>query len=223
MSRVVVVGGHGKIALRLLPLLSERGDEAIATIRSPAHAVEVAAAGGRPVPLDLEQAAPEDWDRVFAGADAVVFSAGAGGDGRVDRKRTVDFGASVKAIETCLRLGIHRFVQVSAIGVDEPLPADTSEVWVAYVEAKRDADVALRASGLAWTIIRPGALTDDEATGSIALAAHVTRGEVPRADVAAVIAASLGDDGTVGQQWELVSGGTPIAEAIEAASATHSI
>jgi uncharacterized protein YbjT (DUF2867 family) len=112
---------------------------------------------------------------------------------------------------------VDRFVQVSAIGVDDPLPEGTDEVWRAYVEAKRDADAALRASDLAWTILRPGRLTDDPATGRVSLGPAVTRGDVTRADVAAVLAAVLDEPATAGKQWNLVNGETPIAEAVRQA------
>jgi len=104
---------------------------------------------------------------------------------------------------------------VSAINVDDPLPDDTGDVWRAYVEAKRDADAALRASDLSWTIIRPGRLTDEPATGLVSLGPDVSRGDVTRADVAAVLAAVLDDPGTIGKQWNLVNGDTPVAEALQ--------
>jgi uncharacterized protein YbjT (DUF2867 family) len=113
--------------------------------------------------------------------------------------------------------GCDRFVQVSAIDVDEPVPDDTDPVWRAYVEAKRDADAHLRGSALDWTIIRPGRLTDEAPTGSVALGEAVPRGEVTRADVAAVLLAVLEDDRTVGRQWNLVGGDTPVLQAVEEA------
>ena len=118
--------------------------------------------------------------------------------------------------------GIARFVQVSAIGVDDPLPDDTGEVWRAYVEAKRDADAALRDSDLDWTILRPGRLTDDPATGLVALGPDVARGDVTRADVAAVVAAVLDEPGSIGQQWNLVNGETPVADAVRSQSSSPS-
>jgi uncharacterized protein YbjT (DUF2867 family) len=144
----------------------------------------------------------------------VVFAAGGGPDGNKERKRTVDLEGSLKSVEGARRAGIDRFVQVSAIGVDDPARADGNEVWRAYVEAKRDADAALRSSGLAWTIIRPGRLTDDAATGLVALGPDVGRGDVTRADVAAVLAAVLDEPGTIGKQWNLVNGETPVAQAV---------
>ena len=131
--------------------------------------------------------------------------------------KTVDLGGSLKSIEGARSAGVKRFVQISAISVDEPVADDVGESWAAYVEAKRDADIALRDSDLDWTIIRPGGLTDDEPTGKVHLAESVEHATVPRADVAAVIAAALVEPGTIGKQWELVSGDTPIAEAITSA------
>ncbi len=217
--RVVVVGGHGKIARLLAPLLVARGDEVVPLVRRQEHADELAALGTRPALLDIEAADDDDFTAAVRGADAVVFAAGAGPDGRADRKRTVDLEGSLKAQAGALAAGVRRFVQVSAIGVDEPIRDDTSAVWAAYVVAKRDADEALRDSGLDWTILRPGGLTDDPGTGRVHLAEHVGRAQVPRADVAAVLAAVLADDATVGHQWELVSGSTPVPEALARATA----
>jgi uncharacterized protein YbjT (DUF2867 family) len=156
----------------------------------------------------------EAFAAAFEGCDAVVFAAGGGPDGNKERKRTVDLEGSLKSIEGARKAGIDRFVQVSAINVDAPLPPDTDDVWRAYVEAKRDADAALRASSLAWTIIRPGRLTNDPATGLVSLGPDVDRGDVTRADVAAVLAAVLDEPGTVRKQWNLVNGETPVAEAV---------
>jgi uncharacterized protein YbjT (DUF2867 family) len=143
-----------------------------------------------------------------------VFAAGGGPDGNVERKRTVDLEGSLKSIEGARQAGIQRFVQISAIGVDDPLPPDTGDVWRAYVEAKRDADAALRESGLAWTILRPGRLTDDPPTGRVALGPDVARGEVTRADVAAVVAVVLDTPDSAGRQWNLVNGDTPVEAAV---------
>ncbi|HEY8591065.1 MAG TPA: NAD(P)-binding oxidoreductase, partial [Naasia sp.] len=115
--------------------------------------------------------------------------------------------------------GVRRFVQISAIGVDEPLPDDTEEVWAAYVAAKRDADEALRASGLDWTILRPGGLTDDEGTGEVRIGPTVPRGSIPREDVAAVVAEVIEEERSIGRQWEVVAGDAPIAEALRVALA----
>lgn len=212
--RVAVVGGHGKIARLLTSLLVDRGHEVVPVVRRPEHADELAAPRVKPALLDIEASGADTFAEAFRGADAVVFAAGAGPDGRVDRKRTVDLEGSLKSQQGAQAAGVRRFVQVSAIGVDEPVAADAGEVWQAYVEAKRDADAALRGSGLDWTIIRPGGLTDDPGTGLVHLAGHVERGTVPRADVAAVLAAALVTDASIGKQWELVSGDTLVGEAV---------
>ena len=166
--------------------------------------------------LDIEADDADAFAAAFEGCDAVVFAAGGGPDGSIERKRTVDLEGSLKSIEGARRAGISRFVQLSAIGVDNPVPEDTEPVWRAYVEAKRDADAALRDSGLDWTIIRPGRLTDDPATDAVRLAPEVEYGEIPRADVAAVLAAVLDEPGTVGQQVDLVAGNDTVADAVRA-------
>ena len=220
MTRTAIVGGHGQIARLLIPLLVDAGHLPVALIRTPDHAAELEGLGAEVVHLDIEAADEELFAEAFAGAEAVVFAAGGGADGNIERKRTVDLGGSLKSIAAAELAGIRRFVQISAISVDEPVADDAEPGWRAYVEAKRDADIALRASDLDWTIVRPGGLTDDAPTGEVALAATVERGQVPRADVAAVIAAALDDPTTYGQQWELTSGSTPIPDAIKAAT-TH--
>ena len=149
-----------------------------------------------------------------------MFSAGGGPDGDLERKRTVDLEGSLKSIAGAKAAGIRRFVQVSAIDVDDPLPADTGEVWRAYVEAKRDADAALRESALDWTIIRPGRLTDGPGTGLVSLGPNIPGGEVARVDVAAVLAAVLEVDESIGHQWNLVAGDTAVAEAVQRAART---
>lgn len=214
MSTVVIVGGHGKVALRLAEALTGQGHTVRSTIRNEAHGADVEDAGAEPYLLDIEGSDAEDFAEVFGSAHAVVFSAGGGGDGNVERKRTVDLEGSLKSIEAAKLTGITRFVQVSAMGVDEPVADDAAPAWRAYVEAKRDADVALRASGLDWTIVRPGRLTDGPATDSVRMAPRLPPGEISRADVAAVIVAVLEDDSTVGHQFELTEGDQTVSDAI---------
>ncbi len=215
---VAVVGGHGQIARLLHPLLLEAGHTPVALVRSSEQADHLAGEGVSTRHLDIEADDAEAFARAFEGCDAVVFAAGGGPDGSVERKRTVDLEGSTKSIEGARLAGIDRFVQVSAIDVDKPLPEDTDEVWRAYVEAKRDADAALRESALDWTIIRPGRLTDDPATGLVALGRDVPRGEVSRADVAAVLHAVLEDDRSIGYQWNLVGGDVPVERAVREAA-----
>ena len=219
MSRIAVVGGHGQVARHLLVALRRSQHEPVALVRREAYRADLESRGAEVRLLDIEAADAAAFGTAFEGCDAVVFAAGGGPDGNRERKRTVDLEGALKSIEGAGLAGIERFVQVSAINVDAPLPADTDEVWRAYVDAKRDADAALRGSDLAWTIIRPGRLTDGAATGLVSLGPDVSRGDVTRADVAAVLAAVLDEPGTVGKQWNLVNGDLSVADALTAAEA----
>ena len=214
MTRVVVVGGHGQIARLLHPMLLGAGHQPVGLVRRAEQAAALEASGVEARRLDIESATADDFAAALEGCDAVVFAAGGGPDGNIERKRTVDLEGSLKSIEGARAAGIRRFVQISAIAVDEPLPDDTQPVWRAYVEAKRDADAALRASDLDWTILRPGRLTDEPGTGRVALGEDLERGEVPRADVAEVVAAVLGEPATAGHQWNLVAGHATVQDAI---------
>jgi uncharacterized protein YbjT (DUF2867 family) len=159
---------------------------------------------------DIE--ALDDISSCCEGADAVVFAAGAGPGSGAERKRTVDYGGAVKLIEAAKTNGIERYVIVSAISVDRP--DEWSEQMRPYYEAKRDADARVLESGLSYTIVRPGGLTDNAGTGLVRLGTDLERGEVPREDVAAVLLAVLETPSTVGKTFELVSGDTPIEEAV---------
>ena len=217
MSQIAIVGGNGKIARHLIPQLVADGHEPVALVRNPAYKHDLEQLGAHVRMLDIEQDGVDHFAAAFAECDAVVFSAGGGPDGNIDRKRTVDLGGSLKSIEAARQAGIDRFVQISAINVDRPVPDDAQPVWRAYVEAKRDADIALRDSGLDWTILRPGRLTDGDGTGLVALGEDVGRGEIPRADVAAVVVAVLDDPTSIGRQWNLIGGQTPVDEAVASA------
>lgn len=217
MSTVAIVGGNGQIARLLHPLLVARGHTPVALVRQESYRNRLEAMGAAVRLLDIEKGTPADFAAAFEDTHAVVFLAGGGPDGNIERKRTVDLEGSLKSIEGAELAGISRFVQVSAINVDEPIPDDASPVWRAYVEAKRDADIALRDSGLDWTILRPGMLTDDDPTGLVELGQDVARAEIPRADVAAVLAEVLDSGAGIGSQWNLVSGDTSVADAVASA------
>jgi uncharacterized protein YbjT (DUF2867 family) len=213
--RVVIAGGHGKIALLLERLLAEHGDQAAGLIRNPAHVADVRKAGAEAIVCDLEAASAADVTALLTGADAVVFAAGAGPGSGAPRKDSVDRAASVLMAGAAERGGVRRFVQVSSMGAGQPPAPGRGEVWAAYITAKTAAEADLRARDLDWTILRPGGLTDAPATGRIRLAPPpVPAGTVPRADVAAVIAALLDNPGTRHQTLELTSGDTPVAAAV---------
>jgi uncharacterized protein YbjT (DUF2867 family) len=210
---VVIAGGHGQIALRLARVLSTRGERVRSLIRNPDHSADVEGTGAEPVLLDLEERSAEDLADVVRGADAVVFAAGAGPGSGAERKRTVDFGAAVKLIEAARSAGVRRYAMVSSIGADDP--AAGSEQMRPYLDAKHDADEALVASGLDYTIVRPGVLTDDPGTAKVAAGANLARAEIPRDDVAAVLVGVLDEPRTIGATFVVVSGDTPIPEALK--------
>ena len=217
--RVVIAGGHGKIALLLERLLTGRGDQAVGLVRNPAHIADVQQAGAEAVVCDLEAASANEVAALLSGADAVVFAAGAGPGSGVPRKDSVDRAASVLMADAAQRAGVRRFVQISSMGAGQPPQPGRDEVWAAYITAKTAAEADLRARNLDWTILRPGGLTDAPAAGKVRLAAPpVPRGTVPRADVAAVIAALLDTPGTRHQTLELVGGDIPVAAAVHSLS-----
>ena len=212
--RIAIAGGHGQIALRLAKILSERGDQAIALIRNPDHAADVRQSGAEPAVVDLEQASGEVVAQAIAGAEAVVFAAGAGPGSGPERKETMDYGGAVKLIEAAKQAGVGRYVIVSSMGADPDAPGD--DTFSVYLRAKGRADDAVRASGLDWTVVRPGGLTNDAGTGRIKLGESLPRGQVTRDDVAAVLAAVLDSPNTIGRTVDLTSGDTAVAEAVEA-------
>ena len=207
---VVVAGGHGKIGLRLLRLLVDSGHRARGLIRNPDHGPDLDEIGAEPVLCDMEGL--DDISLFCEGADAVVFAAGAGPGSGPERKRTVDYGGAVKLLEAAKKNGIDRYVIVSAISVDRP--EEWSDQMRPYYEAKRDADQAVLDSGLSYTIVRPGGLTDEPGTGLVKVGTNLERGEISREDVAATLLAVLETPSTIGKTFELVSGDTPIEAAV---------
>jgi uncharacterized protein YbjT (DUF2867 family) len=208
---VLVAGGHGKIALRLLRLLAAEGHRVRGLIRKAGQAADLEVVGAVPVLGDLE--ADADLAGYVQGADAVVFAAGAGPGSGPERKRTVDLGGAVKLVDAALAVGVHRYVMISSIGADRPQAA--SGGMRPYLEAKAEADHYLMASGLEYTIVRPGSLTDDPGTGRVRVSTELgARGNIPRDDVAVVTAQVLDAPNTVGVKFEVFSGDLLVANAV---------
>jgi uncharacterized protein YbjT (DUF2867 family) len=203
---VVVAGGHGQIGLRLLRLLASGGHSARGLVRNPDHVPDVAEVGAEAVVCDME--ALEDLSGCCTGADAVVFAAGAGPGSGPERKRTVDLGAAVKLMD----VGVRRYVMVSAISAGRP--EEWSEPMRPYYEAKAEADRRLEESGLDYTIVRPGSLTDDPGSGRVTVGTGLAYADIPRDDVAAVLLAVLVTPASIGKTFELVSGDTPVEDAV---------
>lgn len=212
MTRTLIIGGHGKVALLLTPLLAERGDEVVSVIRNPEHASEVSAAGAEPIVADVETLDRAGFVDLVRGYDAIVWSAGAGG-GSPARTYAVDRDAAIASIEAAADAGVPRFVMVSYFGAGPGHGIDPEDPFFAYAEAKTAADAHLEGSALDWTILRPSGLTLDLPTGRIDVTATES-GRVSRADVAAVVAAVLADDTTIGQIIHFNAGNTPIADAV---------
>lgn len=213
MSRVVVIGAHGKVAMRLLPLLAQRGDEVSAVVRNPDHAPDVEEKGASAVVADVASLDVDGLTELLRGHDSVVWSAGAGG-GDPERTRAVDRDAAIRTMDAAAAAGATRFVMVSYLGASPEHwpPADNS--FRAYAEAKTAADEHLRASDLEWTVLQPGRLTLDEGIRKVEVLDDVPDGDaaVPRQDVAAVVASALAHPGAVRRTLAFRSGSTPVDE-----------
>jgi uncharacterized protein YbjT (DUF2867 family) len=210
--RVVIAGGHGQIALLLEKVLADRGHHAVGVVRNPDHVDDVEATGAEAVVLDLEKADVADLTDVVKGADAVVFAAGGGPNSGAARKETVDKGAAVLLAEAAEQAGVRRYVMVSAMGTDRADP-DSDDVFQVYLRAKKAADDDLRSRDLDWTVVRPGRLTDNPPTGRIQVGT-LPRGEISRADVAAVLAAVIEQDATIGKTFNLLAGHQTVEAAL---------
>ena len=211
--RVVIAGGHGKIALELTRRLDERGDQVRSLIRNPDHAEEVRDAGAlEAIVCDLEEADDDRVAEAVGEAEAVVFAAGAGPDSGPARKESMDYGGAVKLIEAARHNHIHRYLIISSMGADPGHEGE--ETFDVYLRAKGKADQAVRESGLDYAIVKPGMLTDDPPTGRVEAGETVERGSIPRADVAAVIAVLL-HDGARERTIEVVGGDTPVERILD--------
>ncbi|GGC78802.1 NAD-dependent dehydratase [Tersicoccus solisilvae] len=216
MSRIAILGGHGKVALLLARDLTDAGHRVTSLFRNPDHTDEVAATGADPVVFDLEAAGTDEIAARLAGHDAVVFSAGAGG-GSPERTYAVDRDAAIRSIDAAASAGVRRYVMVSYLGAGPDHGIDPSDGFHAYAESKAAADAYLRRSSLDWTIVAPGSLTLDEPTGSIEVDPSAAQGEragSSRANVALVIAAALATPASVGRTIGFTDGPTPIESAV---------
>ena len=207
---MLVAGAHGKIGQRLVRRLAESGHRARGLVRRAEQAARIEELGGEPVVVDLEGAVDHG---VVDGADAIVFTAGAGPGSGDARKETMDLGGLVKLVEAAEARGVRRFVVVSAMGAADPDAG--AEPMRPYLRAKARADERLRASSLDWTVVRPGGLTDDPGRGTVDVAESLgRRGQVTRDDVAEVLVAVLEEPATVGRTFDLLEGDVPIREAL---------
>ena len=211
--RVVIAGGHGKIALILERLLADAGHDPVAIIRNPEQRTDVEAAGAVAAVLDLEAASVDEVADVLRGADAAVFAAGAGPGSGAERKFTVDRDAAILLADAAEAARVPRLVVISAINTDDFDPA-SDDIFQLYLRAKSEADASVRGRDLDWTIVRPGSLTNEPGTGRVLAGSGLGRGSIPRADVAATIAGLLDSGSASRTQFDLISGDDPIDEAL---------
>jgi len=215
MSRILLIGGHGKVALLLEPLLVAAGHHVTAVVRNPAHEADVAATGATPLVADIERFDLDQLTSLESGNDVVIWSAGAGG-GNPTRTYAVDRDAAIRAMTAADRVGARRFIMVSYFGAGPKHGVDPSNSFFAYAEAKAAADEHLRRTELDWTILGPSRLTLSEATGRIGLDAAA--GEVSRGNVALAIAQTVADDSTIRRTIRFNDGDTPVADALRGES-----
>jgi uncharacterized protein YbjT (DUF2867 family) len=209
---VAVIGAHGSIARTLTPLLTQNGHSVRGLVRKESQFDDLRSDGAAPVLCDIETVGADELDRAIGDSDVVLFAAGAGPGSGPERKLSVDRDGAIKAVESAVRTGAKHFIIVSSMGADDP-PADDDDFSV-YLQAKAAADEAVRGADISATILRPGRLTDDAPKGHVTAAQSVERGEIPRADVAAVLAQIIEQRSPLDKTLELVSGDTPIQAAL---------
>lgn len=214
MTRIAIIGGHGKVALRLSALLADEGHSVTSFIRNPDHAADVAQTGATPSVLDVENATTAELAEALKGHDAVVWSAGAGG-GNPRRTYAVDRDAAIRSMDAAAQAGVDRYVMVSYLGAGKDHGVPESNSFFAYAEAKAAADDYLRGTGLAWTILGPGSLTDNPGTGRIDVdPPRDGSGATSRDNTASVAAAVIEMPETAGRTIEFRDGSLPVAAAL---------
>jgi len=212
VAAVTIIGGHGKVALRASRLLADAGHDVTSWVRNPDHVADVEATGAAAAVRDVENLSTEEMARALAGAEVVVWSAGAGG-GSPERTRAVDHEAAIRSMEAAATLTDPLYVMVSyfGAGADHGVPQDNP--FFAYAEAKAAADDHLRATDLRWVVLGPSTLRDEPGTGRIDVEATAS-GEVTRDDVAAVIAHVVDHPELAGRTIRFNNGEVPVAEAL---------
>jgi uncharacterized protein YbjT (DUF2867 family) len=211
---VSIVGGHGSIARQLALLLTSRGHCVRGLVRDEGQFDDIRRDGAAPVLCDLESVSDADLDVALDSSNVVVFAAGAGSGSGPERKKSLDRDGAIKSVRSAARVDAGRFVIISSMGADDP--PDGDESFSVYLRAKAAADEAIRDTDIDATIVRPGGLTDDDPTGSVRIAESTGQGEIPRGDVAAVLAELIDTDRGRNVTFELIGGDTSIADAVSA-------
>ncbi len=207
---VFIAGANGQIGQYLLQEMADSGHEARALIRHPDQGPDLQKLGATETVLgDLEH----DCSEAMRGCDAVIFTAGSGPHTGPDKTIDVDQNGAIQLVDTAKAMGIKRFIMVSTMRAEEPEKGP--EKLRHYLQAKRNADEHLKNSGLNYTIVRPGRLTNDDGSGKVEVSTRLeTFGEIPRQDVARVLLAVLDSDNTDNRVFDVVAGGTPVQDAL---------
>lgn len=206
----LVIGAHGQIGQLLIKTLAEKGETPRAMIRNQQQAETIKALGGEPIIADLEG----DFSAALKGCDKVVFSAGSGGNTGPDKTVLIDLWGAIKAVDAAKEAGVKQFVMVSSRGAENPDAGPTQIKH--YTVCKHLADEHLINSGVTYSILRPGRLTNDSATDQVRTDWPQSLDEqwIPRADVAAAIAHCLGSDASHNKIYPLFHGQQRITEAL---------
>lgn len=213
--KVLVVGANGQIGKHLVQVIQNNEQyQAKAMIRNQDQASFFEELGAETSVVDLEQSI-EDIAKAAEGVDAVVFTAGSGPHTGKDKTILVDLDGAIKTIEAAKVAGVKRFVLVSSFDTRREKWLEAPEGFKPYAAAKYYADEWLRSTDLDYTIVHPGGLTNEAGTGQVEAAVEVDRAQIPREDVAHVIYGCLGDQTTIGKEFQVVSGNKPIIEALK--------
>ncbi|MFG6147155.1 SDR family oxidoreductase [Halobacillus sp. B23F22_1] len=207
--KVLVAGANGNTGRLLIQNLKEDGHEPYGMVRKEEQKSTIENLGGTPVLADLTK----DVGHAIKGMDAVIFAAGSGSSTGPEQTKAVDRDGAINLIKHTENLGIKKFVMLSAMNADDS--SEASGNFKVYLDMKREADEYLRGTELDYTIVRPGALTDDEGTTKIKVGEKVERGEVPRADVAKTMITCMQYQNAYHKTFEMISGDTQIEEALK--------
>ncbi|KZV75834.1 NAD(P)-binding protein [Peniophora sp. CONT] len=235
LRQVIIVGGHGKVALRLAKLLANTGKHSVtSTIRTEDHIPDLKAASPaiHPLLLSLEDAPVSEFKKAFTGKDVVVFSAGAGGKGGPERTMKVDYEGALKVFDAIEAVETNKpsLVLVSAIDVrgvnvipshyndeDIEISKKMRGVLGKYMEAKYLADKNLsERTAFKWSILRPGGLSDEAGTGKASIGRTHLTPSISRDDVAQALSVLVDRPDAAGLAVDMVGGDTPIADGLDA-------
>jgi uncharacterized protein YbjT (DUF2867 family) len=216
MPRIIVIGGHGRTGMLIVEKLIADKHSVVATIRNPKHMADLVKRGAETIVLDLEKSPLAEFTNLMKGADAVVFAAGSG----EGESSAIDRIGTRRTLHAAKNAGVKRYVAISAIGASTGLSTrGLSEEMKDYYKEKRAAGKHITASGLDWTILEPGTLTDAKGAGKVTLSEDaLEEASIPREDVAATVVEVLAEPKTAGRVFQLVAGKTPIAKAVKAAA-----